>query len=77
MDSRLNAFRMFSNETLPNSVKIFYWIWAFSFPYDYPYLPLPEEPTGVTFIGFWIVWLGIGGLIVIVLGEWITKRKKG
>ena len=75
MDSRLNAFRMFSNETLPNSVKIFYWIWAFSFPYDYTYLPLPEEPTGVTFIGFWIVWLGIGGLIVIVLGEWITNRK--
>ena len=66
---------MFSNETLPNSVKIFYWIWAFSFPYDYPYLPLPEEPTGVTFIGFWIVWLGIGGLIVIAFGEWITNRK--
>lgn len=75
MDSRLNAFRMFSNETLSNSVKIFYWIWAFSFPYDYTYLPLPEEPTDVTFIGFWIVWLGIGGLIVIVLGEWITNRK--
>ena len=75
MDSRLNAFWMFSNETLPNSVKIFYWIWAFSFPYDYPYLPLPEEPTGVTFIGFWIVWLGIGGLIVIAFGEWITNRK--
>ena len=66
---------MFSNKSLPNSVKVFYWVWAFSFPYDYQYLPLPEQPTGITFIAFWFVWLGIGGLVVIPLGEWIAERK--
>ena len=66
---------MFSDKSLLNSVKIFYWIWAFSFPYDYPYLHLPEEPTGIIYIGFWMVWLGVGGLSVVAIGEWITNRK--
>jgi len=65
---------VFSSQSLPNSVKVFYWVWAFSFPYDYRYLPFPEEPTGLVFIGFWIVWLGVGGLIAIPLGDWIAKR---
>jgi hypothetical protein len=66
---------VFSNQSLPASVKAFYWVWAFSFPYDYQYLPLPKEPTGLTFIGFWMIWLGFGGLIVIPLGAWIARKK--
>jgi hypothetical protein len=52
-----------------------YWVWAFSFPYDYRYLPLPKDPTGLSFIGFWVIWLGVGGLLAIPLGEWIANRK--
>ena len=66
---------MFSDKSFPNSVEIFYWIWAFSFPYDYPNLHLPEEPTGIIYIGIWMVWLGVGGLSVVAIGEWITNRK--
>ncbi|MDB4683323.1 hypothetical protein OAF05_01555 [bacterium] len=53
-----------------------YWLWAFSFPYDYRFLPLPEDPSGITFIGYWIIWLGVGGLLVIPFGEWMNKSKK-
>ena len=66
---------MFNNHSLPNSVKALYWVWAFSFPYDYRYLPLPKDPTGLSFIGFWFIWLGVGGLLAIPLGEWIANRK--
>jgi hypothetical protein len=66
---------MFSHPSLPNSVKACYWVWAFSFPYDYRYLPLPDEPTGLTFIGFWVIWLGVGGLIAIQLGEWVSRKR--
>ena len=66
---------MFSHPSLPNSVKACYWVWAFSFPYYYRYLPLPEEPTGLTFIGFWVIWLGVGGLIAIPLGEWVSSKR--
>ncbi len=66
---------MFTSQSLPNSIKVFYWIWAFSFPYDYKYLPLPENPTGISLIGFWIIWLGVGGLMVVPLGEWMTRKK--
>ena len=67
---------MLSNYSLPNILKVIYWVWAFSFPYDYRVLPLPENPTGFTFIGFWTVWLGLGGLLVIPIGEWMKNSKK-
>ena len=66
---------MFNNHSLPNSVKALYWVWAFSFPYDYRYLPLPKNQTGLSFIGFWVIWLGVGGLLAIPLGEWMANRK--
>ena len=66
---------MFNNHSLPNSVKALYWLWAFSFPYDYRYLPLPKDPTGLSFIGFWVIWLGVSGLLAIPLGEWIANKK--
>jgi hypothetical protein len=64
-----------NHHSLPNSIKALYWVWAFSFPYDYRYLPLPKDPTGLSFIGFWVIWLGVGGLLAIPLGEWIANRK--
>ena len=67
---------MFSNKNLPNSLEVFYLVWAFSFPYDYPYLPLPGDSMGTVFIGLWIVWLGLGGLVVIPLGEWMVKKRQ-
>jgi hypothetical protein len=67
---------VFSNNSLPNALKVVYWLWAFSFPYDYRFLPLPEDPSGITFIGYWIIWLGLGGLLVIPFGEWMNKSKK-
>ena len=66
---------MFNNHSLPNSIKALYWVWAFSFPYDYRYLPMPKDPMGLSFIGFWFIWLGVGGLLAILLGEWIANRK--
>jgi hypothetical protein len=66
---------VFNHHSLPNSVKALYWVWAFSFPYDYRYLPLPKDPTGLSFFGFWVIWLGVGGLLAIPLGEWIANRK--
>ena len=65
---------MFNNRSFPKLIIAIYWLWAFSFPYVYKYLPLLENPTGTTFIGFWIIWLGVGGLMVVPFGEWMARK---